>query len=60
MISKTAGIEACCFFMHKIQENAFNREEEKSRGILYIYGFQAEKQKIRKLNFKNYYEYLLT
>lgn len=43
MISKTAGIEACCFFMHKIQENAFNREEGKSREISYIYGFQAEK-----------------
>lgn len=26
----------------------------------YIYGFQAEKRKIRKLNFKKYYEYLLT
>jgi len=36
MISKTAGIEACCFFMHKIQENAFNREEEKA-GEYYIF-----------------------
>lgn len=35
MISKTAGIEACYFFMHKIQENAFNREEEKA-GEYYI------------------------
>ena len=30
MISKTAGLESCCFFMHKIQKNAFNREEEKA------------------------------
>lgn len=30
MISKTAGIEACYFFMHKIQKNEFNREEEKA------------------------------
>lgn len=36
MISKTAGIEACCFFMHKIQKNAFNREEGKA-GKYYIF-----------------------
>lgn len=59
MISKTAGIEACCFFMHKIQENAFNREEKKQENIIYlrISGGETENQEIK---FQNYYEYLLT
>lgn len=49
MISKTAGIEACCFFMHKIQENAFNREEEKAGKFTYlrISGGETENQEIK-------------
>ncbi|WP_297039307.1 hypothetical protein [uncultured Dialister sp.] len=45
MISKTAGIETCCFFMHKIQGNVFNREEEKT-GRYYIFtGFRRRNGK---------------